>query len=193
MSNFFLRDPDCVLIHIPKTAGTSIRKGAWQGRYEGPAHGYLPEEWQPYFRFAFVRHPLDRFISVWKMFTEGTENEPGWSMPQDARPLSLDAFAQIVFDDSILFDARRRSFEEKIRHHAMPQTHPFYCLDQAQFVGRYEQLQTDFAAVAERVGLKVSLPHMHSTRHGLWSEYLSGSLLERCRSFYQNDLQELGY
>jgi hypothetical protein len=193
MSNFLLRDPDCVLIHIPKTAGTSIRKGAWQGRYEGPVHGHLPPHWQDYFRFAFVRHPLDRFISVWKMFTEGTHNEPGWSMPADARPLSLDAFAQIVFDDSILFDERRRSFEEKIRHHAMPQTHPFYCLQQAEFIGRYEQLSTDFAQVSQRVGLTTPLPHMHRTQHGDWSEYLSGSLLEHCRTFYREDLQELGY
>jgi hypothetical protein len=193
MSNFLLRDPDCVLIHIPKTAGTSIRKGAWQGRYEGPVHGHLPPHWQDYFRFAFVRHPLDRFISVWKMFTEGTHNEPGWSMPADARPLSLDAFAQIVFDDSILFDERRRSFEEKIRHHAMPQTHPFYCLQQAEFIGRYEQLSTDFAQISQRVGLTTPLPHMHRTQHGDWSEYLSGSLLEHCRTFYREDLQELGY
>ena len=193
MSNFLLRDPDCVLIHIPKTAGTSIRKGAWQGRYEGPVHGHLPQEWQSHFRFAFVRHPLDRFISAWKMFTEGTHNEPGWSMPADARPLSLDAFAQIVFDDSILFDERRRSFEEKIRHHTMPQTHPFYCLQQAEFIGRYEQLSTDFAQVSQRVGLTTPLPHMHRTQHGDWSEYLSGSLLEHCRTFYREDLQELGY
>jgi hypothetical protein len=193
MSNFLLRDPDCVLIHIPKTAGTSIRKGAWHGRYEGPVHGHLPLEWQHYFRFAFVRHPLDRFISVWKMFTEGTHNEPGWTMPKDAHPLPLADFAEIVFDDSIVFDERRRSFPEKIRHHAMPQTHPFYCLRQAEFVGRYERLASDFAVVAQRVGLNAPLPHMHSTQHGAWSEYLSGSLLERCRTFYRDDFQELGY
>jgi hypothetical protein len=34
---------------------------------------------------------------------------------------------------------------------------------------------------------------MHSTQHGAWSEYLSGPLLERCRTFYRDDFQELGY
>lgn len=193
MSNFLLRDPDCVLIHIPKTAGTSMRKGVWQGRYEGPVHGSIPESWREHFRFAFVRHPLDRFVSAWKMFTEGTHNEPGWSLPADARPLSLNDFADIVFDDSILFDERRRSFEEKIRHHAMPQTHPFYCLDQAQFVGRYECLAQDFARLAEKLGLRATLPHMHRTRHGSFDDYLSGSLLERCHAFYADDFRALGY
>lgn len=193
MSNFLLRNPDCVLIHIPKTAGTSMRKGVWQGRYEGPVHGTIPDSWMGFFRFAFVRHPLDRFISVWKMFSEGTHNEPSWSMPADARPLSIDEFAGIVFDESIIFDERRRSFEEKIRHHAMPQTHPFYCLNQAQFVGRYESLAQDFSQLAGKLGLRASLPHMHSTQHGPWNDYLSGSLLERCRDFYAEDFRALAY
>jgi hypothetical protein len=36
MSNFLLRNPDCVFIHIPKTGGSSIRNGLWLSRYEGP-------------------------------------------------------------------------------------------------------------------------------------------------------------
>lgn len=193
MSNFLLRDPDCVLIHIPKTAGTSIRKGAWQGRYEGPVHGRIPAEWQPYPSFAFVRHPFDRFISAWKMFTQGTRNEPSWSMPADARPLTLAEFAEIVFDETILFDERRRSFEEKIRHHTMPQTHPFYCLNKADFVGRFESLERDFALMANRVGLQASLPHLHATEHGGWEEQLWGALLDQCKEFYADDFRELGY
>jgi len=193
MSNFLLRDPDCVLIHIPKTAGTSIRKGAWQGRYEGPVHGSIPADWKRFHSFAFVRHPLDRFISAWKMFTQGTRNEPNWSLPNDARPLTLEQFAEIAFDDSILFDERRSSFEEKIRHHSMPQTHPFYCLAEADFVGRFECLKRDFALVANRVGLQAELPHMHATGNGGWEEYLWGPLLERCRAFYADDFRELGY
>jgi hypothetical protein len=193
MSNFLLRDPDCVLIHIPKTAGTSIRKGAWQGRYEGPVHGSIPEDWKRFPSFAFVRHPLDRFISAWKMFTQGTRNEPSWSLPADARPLTLVEFAEIVFDESILFDERRRSFEEKIRHHTMPQTHSFYCLREAEFIGRFEFLERDFALIANRVGLQASLPHLHATEHRGWKEYLWGPLLDRCKAFYADDFRELGY
>jgi len=42
MSNFLLRNPDCVLIHIPKTGGTTIRKGICGSNYEGPAFGEFP-------------------------------------------------------------------------------------------------------------------------------------------------------
>jgi hypothetical protein len=193
MSNFRLLAPDCVLIHVPKTGGTSIRKGVWQKRYEGPVFGAIPDSWRGLFTFAFVRHPLDRFVSAWRMFTCGTANEPDWRMPADARPLSIEEFGEIVFDDGIIFDERRSTFEERIRHHTIPQTHPFNCLDEAEFVGRFERLEADFAHVARRVGAAETLPHMHGTGHGGWRDHVTGDLLAACRRFYDEDLRRLGY
>ena len=66
MSIFKLKNPDCVLFHIPKTGGTSIRKGVWNKIYDGPVFAAVPEDWGALYKFAFVRHPFDRFISVWK-------------------------------------------------------------------------------------------------------------------------------
>lgn len=193
MSNFRLLDPDCVLIHVPKTGGTSIRKGVWNRRYEGPAFGTVPESWRGMFSFAFVRHPLDRFVSAWRMFTSGTADEPDWRMPADARPLTIEEFGEIVFDDRIIFDERRQTFEERIRHHTIPQTHPYNCLDQAEFIGRFERLEEDFARVARRLELHAALPHMHRTRHGGWRAHVRGDLLAACRNFYEEDLRRLGY
>lgn len=163
MSNFLLRQPDCVLIHIPKTGGTSIRKGAWGKRAKGPRFGTIPDEWQGLFKFAFMREPLSRFLSAYRMFTQGTRNEPDWTMPADARPLTLAAFFDIVRDDGIIYDQRRRTFEEKIRHHTIPQTHPFNCLRAADFIGRFEDLAADYALIAAHVGQTEPLPHMHAT------------------------------
>ena len=193
MSNFRLHSPDAVLIHIPKTGGTSIRKGVWAGRYDPPAFGEIPAAWQPLFKFAFVRHPFSRFVSAYKMFTDGTHNEPDWSMPHDARPLTVAAFIDIVLDDEIIFEERRQRFEEKIRHHTIPQTHPFNCLGLADFVGRYENLEQDFASIAARVGVPAQLPHMHRTEHGHWSHCLSQRERDRLWMFYREDFEQLGY
>lgn len=162
MSNFLLKNPDCVLIHITKTGGTSIRKGAWT-RVRGPRFGVIPEEWRHHFAFAFVREPLDRFLSVYRMFTSGPTGDPSWSLPRDARPLTHDEFFDIVRDDSIIFDQRRRSFEERIRHHAIPQTHPFNCLREADFIGRFETIAEDYGRIARHVGQTATLPHLHVT------------------------------
>ena len=83
MSNFLLKNPDAVLIHIPKTGGTSIRKGAWGRRVRGPRFGTIPEAWRHHFKFAFVREPLDRFLSAYRMFTEGPRGDPDWALPAE--------------------------------------------------------------------------------------------------------------
>jgi hypothetical protein len=53
MSIFLLKDPDCVFIHIPKTGGTSIRKGVWEKNYEGAVFGSVPKEWRQVFGIHF--------------------------------------------------------------------------------------------------------------------------------------------
>lgn len=193
MSNFRLKDPDCVLIHIPKTGGTSIRKGVWERRTSKPAFGHIPAEWAHLYKFAFVRHPLDRMISAWKMFTEGAKGDKGWKLPDDARPLTMEQFLDIVEDDTIIYDERRSTVEEKIRHHAIPQTHPFNCLQHADFVGRFERLDEDFNVVATHVGIAADLPKMHYTDHEQWQKYLSGRNLERAVHYYREDIAVLGY
>jgi hypothetical protein len=197
MSNFLLKKPDCVFIHIPKTAGTSIRKGVWKGNYEGPVFGTIPEEWAKLFSFAFVRHPLQRFISAYKMFTMGTRAEKNSGLqihrPRDSRPLSIEEFLDIVTDESIIFDERRSTLEERIRHHTIPQTHPFNCLHLADFIGRHENINVDIQIVSLQVGIQIDLPHMHTTNDIHWKNFLKGETLNRCRQFYEEDLETLQY
>jgi hypothetical protein len=194
MSNFLLKSPDCVLIHIPKTGGTSIRKGIWGCNYVGPVFGLIPDEWSSCFKFCFVRHPLQRLISSWKMFTYGAEGDQQWRLPSDARELTISAFIDIVLDESIIFDERRRTFEEKIRHHTIPQTHPFNCMDLADHVARFENYTEELQNICHLVGINIgTIPKMHFTKPLIWSEVLHGRDLERCLEYYENDILSFGY
>lgn len=194
MSNFLLRNPDCVLIHVPKTGGTSIRKGLWGAQYEGPCFGMIPDNWRSLFKFAFVRHPLQRFVSAFKMFTEGARGDPQWRLPEDARALTVEDFMDIVEDESVIYDERRRRFEEKIRHHAIPQTHPFNCLHLADHVARHEHYEEEVRAICRKVGFPLgTVPRMHVTTPLDWSELLRGPLLERVVHYYREDFAALGY
>lgn len=190
MTNFLLKNPDCIFIHIHKTGGTSIRRGAWGKRQRAQQAGFIPEAWGDLFRFAFVRDPLTRFLSVYRMFTGGTRNYPDGVLVERPRPMTLPEFFDIVRDESIVFDHRRRTLEERIRHHAIPQTHPYNCLRQAHFVGRFETLEEDFARVAAHVGLPAHLPHMNITAEAEADPRatLGPALADAVAAYYAGDL-----
>lgn len=193
MAVFYFPGHNCVLIHIPKTGGASIRNGFFQGAYEGPAQGEIPEEWAHCYKFAFVRNPFDRLISAWKMFTDGMENTK-WKYPADAKPnISLENFLDIVRDESIPYDGLRTTFERKIRHHTLPLTHPFHCLDQADFIGRFESLNSDFLEVCKKLGAEGELPHMNRTQHSSYQDYFDRNTIKITQTIYQDDLTRFGY
>ena len=202
MSAFLHRNPDCVLIHIPKSAGSSIRKGVWGGKYEGPYYGRLPKELRKHFCFAFVRNPFSRLISVWKMFSIGSAATEGYNYSWSPEPnLSLNDVLDITSDDSILFDARRSSFEEILKHHSLPMTHPFNALDDADFIGRFESLHDDWAYICRQIKLTYKeLPQMnYSARKAMekfpsgYSKYFDRDLIDRVRKVYSEDFSRFGY
>jgi hypothetical protein len=190
MSNFLIKEPRFVFIHIPRTGGTSIRKGVFAEVCSHPVFGYIPEEWKVLFSCAFIRNPFDRLVSAWKMFTEGTSELDGTRFPN----LTLRDFMNIVIDESIVYDQRRKTIPERIRHHAIPQTHPFNCLDDAVFVGRYEAIDEDFAKICQTLGIEpVGLPRRHRTVREHYSFYFDLHTRALAEDYYAEDLAYGGY
>lgn len=74
-----------IFVHIPKTAGTSVRKALdAPGVFDthAPARAYArayPDFYAKAFKFAFVRNPWDRFASSFHFMKSGTD----WPMQQD--------------------------------------------------------------------------------------------------------------
>ncbi len=198
MSNFRLKQPDAVFIHIPKTGGTSIRRGVWADNYDGPVFGAIPEEWSDLFSFAFVRHPFDRLISAWKMFSEGTTYGGNKCTPRPvlAEGVALKPFLRVVTNEAIPYDylpGRVRTTETRIRHHTIPQTHPYNCLHLADFVGRYERFEMDYLVCVQRLGVTKPLVHMHRSVRSHWRDYMDAEDIELCAEFFRDDFRELGY
>jgi hypothetical protein len=193
MSNVLLRDPDCVPIHIPKPAGTSTRKAAWQWRFEDLSYGLFFDDAKQGPSMALFRHPLNSLSSARKMLRQGTRHQPNRSPLAVDRPQTPAEFGKIAIDESTPFEKHRSSFDEKISHHSMSQTHPCYCLAETVFFGRCEFLQKDFRQLVNRAGLQAALHDWPATAYGSEKDCLRWPLLERSKQFYADDFRELGY
>lgn len=165
----------CVFIHIPKTAGQSIESVflsqlglRWATRAPlllryndqpelGPpmlAHmkaidyeryRYISaEQFDEYFKFSFVRNPWDRVVSFYKYLRMYREL-------LDFKTFLFKKFQNTIWKDQYWFIA--------------PQSN-FLCDENGDmvvdFVGRFENLQTDFHHVCENIGLPaLDLPHVN--------------------------------
>jgi hypothetical protein len=200
MPLFHLNDPPCLFVHIPKTAGNSIRNVVFGGDYRGPWFGdELPPEWRNLFGFGFVRNPFDRLVSAWKMFTQGTADD-AWHLPGGgALELTLIETIRLGMDASQPFghpryNGIRPTPYTRLKNHILPQSHPYHGLQHVEFIGRFESLQQDFRTVAERLRLTVrELPKTNWTRRGHYREYFDAESRRLATAFLAEDLERFGY
>src|SRR5690242_14850320 len=140
----------CIFVHVPKTAGTSIAR-ALLGSHTGhvPYFEYEranPRKFRSYFKFAFVRNPWDRLVSAYFFLQNGGLNEVdrAWAAQHLAAYPTFDMFVRqgLGIDSIMRFP------------HFRPQS--YYVADRrgkvmVDFLGRYENLVSDFAEVAGRL------------------------------------------
>ena len=195
MSNFYLKKCNCVFIHIPKTGGLSIRQGMFKGEYEGPFLGIIPPQYDKLFKFCFVRNPYDRIISAWKYYQQRFKSS-----------ISLKEFILIAVDDTITYTSKNNmdenggwdlskfdTYKTFLRHHSIPQTHPFNCLYKADFIGRFENINEDMAKICDQLNMEAKLPHRNKTKRGHYRDYFDIESRWLVDKWYREDIERLGY
>lgn len=72
----FVHEKECIFVHIPKSAGKSIALAVYGS--DKPGHYFLEDyryfdgdSFKRYFKFAFVREPVSRFISAYNFLSKG--------------------------------------------------------------------------------------------------------------------------
>jgi len=210
----------CIFIHIPKTAGQSVESVflkavnlRWETRaslllrpnanpevgpprlahlkaHEYVACGHLPgDKFSAYFKFAFVRNPWDRLVSLYKYLG-----------PRNGLPFKeflMGEFRKDLWQNRQWFVGPQSSFVCDSRGNLL-----------VDFLGRFERLQADFTAVAQRLGLPCcALPHRNKSRSQKLSSFFqprhlftrlctlfNSGKLGRCQSYqdyYDNDSKDL--
>ena len=139
---------------------------------------HLPETiGRDYFKFAFVRNPYDRFVSVCAMLNRRNPDYRGREaafMKQAIRATRFRQRALVRPQRDLLVDTRG--------------------LLGMDFIGRFEDLQGSFGEACRRIGIQErDLALCNATEHLDYTHYYDDELLGLVNGFYRPDFDSLGY
>ena len=196
-----------IFFAVPKTATHAIRqglrphldKGDWEqqtlfGEQYLPIpelaalkHGHVSvreikphltdDIWTNYFKFAFVRNPLERFVSSC-FFLNRTNPE---------------------FEAQAVTFMRAAIQRPRFRQRVLGRPQAAFLINEAgaigvDYVGRYESLQTSFDEICQRIGIATyDLRRKNTSQHDKYQKYLDADLRRSVADFYRDDLQLFGY
>jgi hypothetical protein len=205
-----------LFVHIAKTGGTSVRAAlaglrrrdpwylaqlvcsrlsGWSGHRIGakfPRHArviaaqeMLPHDlFEGLFKFAFVRNPWDLQVSSWhhirrerpQLLTgiDSFEQFIRWKLdPQ--RPYQYHIDTSIELQSDYLIDLRGKVIVD--------------------FIGRYENLEADFAEACRRIGIEApALPHRRrAADRADYRSYYNDELVDLVARYFAPDIERLGY
>lgn len=174
-------------IHIPKTAGTSIKQLLFgrdaPTRHETAAE-FPADLWERAFTFTVVRNPFDRLASSYVYHVESKYKGVLLTRHPDLKSLSFREYLErftATGDRGVLFCSQ----VEYIDH---PDTDA-----SIDAVLRFESLEQDFAAIRSRLRTDAPLGHtLRMDRHP-YREYCSDSERALIEQNYRDDIDRFGY
>ncbi len=186
---------NCLFIHVPKCAGSSICEALFDTGADGhiPLYWYeqqFPEQYARSFKFAFVRDPLERAYSAFAYLrVHGAARRD-----RQAQELML---RYHDFDDFVSRWLHPENLRRQI--HFVPQTD--FLTDSlggigVDFLGRHETLAQDYRALSTRLRVDLPLPHVNATRHRNAAparSFCSEGTRRLVQRAYERDYELLGY
>lgn len=195
---------NAVFIHIPKTAGTTVRTVLGCSEYRRlknipdnvPQHvsfghldyahlvkkGYVdPEFAKSAFTFAFVRNPYDRTVSLYEYYRKIDKvshslsfPEFVWRLQDGVSPLGL--------------------WNQKGWSQCNPQVRWTEKLD-LNFIGSFENLESEIRSVAALIGAEVpeEIPRLQKTIDRPMDYYYDETTRGIVEELYEEDFEEFGY
>jgi hypothetical protein len=135
----------------------------------------LKERYWDYFKFAFVRNPLDWQVSLYH-YTQQT--------PEHHEHALIRSF---TFDEYIEW-----------RCHACPRHQIDLLTDSSgnvivDFIGKVENIDHDFHSVAKLLGIKATLPHVNRSAHRDYRDYYTPASRAMVVDTFRRDFEMLDY
>ena len=208
-----------------KTAGTSMYRGVMKHEIddlvtykEQPKKFDLwwdkltDEKINNYFTFTFVRNPFDRALSAFShiIVEEVLQSHYNTGWPHPAGGKDILNFHSVYMIFSLFINRILQTYDiNETSVHWMPQHFFVECEGESivNFVGRYEDLETDWKYVANKLQISEEIPFIpasHTQKEIIgtreqfqklhWSRYyINEELIDTVLEVYRKDIDILGY
>lgn len=169
---------------------------------------WLPKEiWDSYFKFVFVRNPWDWVVSEWKYHFKlrkvgisdliSSPMITARYLKNYHRLKTLNNKTSFTAEDiDYLFAHLKKFFPVIPNASGLYQSHYIFDVDGdllVDFVGRFENINSDFEVIKDKLGLDVCLPHLNSTKRDTYKTYFTQDSKERVAQLWKKDIDNFGY
>ena len=187
-----------IFIHIPKAAGSSVCLSL----YGNLAGGHTPmdqyrvifakQEFNKYFKFTFVRNPWDRLYSAYTFLKTGglNQDDKEWSAKNLARLQNFEDFVLNWLSPTNLYSYIH--FKPQLDLLMIPYTKKM----PLNYVGFFENLQSDFEYIKRIVNPDASLKHDNKTQSRASAGYrdnYTDAMIKKVGLLYHRDIEVFGY
>lgn len=189
----------CIFIHIPRTAGTSIKEALDLPGRGHPTwqyfHDNYPDKWKAYTKFAVVRNPWDRVVSaftyakMWKSYWHNTRMgpHPDYSVLHDK---TFHECCEMLKDRRDLLK-HEAWFPQYLWIAGVHNNSVFMVVDH---ILRYENLEDDFSLLCERLDWgDIRLPKVNQSAREDYRTYYSEDTMNIVRDLYATDIDLFKY
>jgi hypothetical protein len=138
-----------------------------------------PNLWSSYFKFAFVRNPWDLVVSMYHFFRQtpaAVASDPDYRFVVE----NLD------FENFVYLYPTLTSDMSAMFTNANGET-------LVDYVGRFENIEEDFAKICARIGIDAKLPHLNSSARTSYRDYYTSASRAVVERHFARDIERFGY
>lgn len=193
---------NCIFFHIPRAAGLSVAKAVFNNAGGGHADAeyyriLFGRKFWDYFKFAFVRNPYSRLISIYKHISINSHFSDSIEGKFFTEILNKhENFSSFIKNEIKNF----QSFHSKGLNLFAPQVN-FFSLDGKivlDFIGYTENILADIKRIKKYIDLDSEIQHRNALHdvgyiNAELEDYYDPESLTLVQDFYQQDFEKLGY
>ncbi|MDB5983707.1 MAG: hypothetical protein JWQ69_4722 [Pseudomonas sp.] len=183
----------CVFIHVPKCAGSSVAMSLFGNAPTGhmPLYWYekqFNERYNHYFKFGFVRDPLQRAWSAYNFLLHNTHSRDRAAHELVNKFSNFDAFV----DNWLRPENITKQIHFTPQHYFLQNSMGYIDVD---FIGRQENLVPDFQTLCKHLSVKAELQHLNRSPQPNDENRIicSAASRRRVREVYARDYELFAY